>query len=126
MVGAVNAQAGLQSYRPTAYLDQWVWIRMARAASGKPDDPCDPKLLEALIGAADAGVAFPLSCTHYIETGAIRNPRQRRDVAAVMASVSHCRTIRLRREHSAISSSLRCMSNSVAPPSARRTLIRLE
>lgn len=51
-----------------------------------------------MIGAADAGVAFPLSCTHYIETGAIRNPRQRRDVAAVMASVSHCRTIRLRRD----------------------------
>lgn len=89
---------GLQSYRPTAYLDQWVWIRMARAAAGKPNTPGDTKLLADLVAAADAGVAFPLSWTHYIETEGITNPRQRRDVANVMASISHLRTIRSRRD----------------------------
>lgn len=94
----MTSESGLQSYRPTAYLDQWVWIRLARAASGKPDAPGDPELLKTLIDAANAGVAFPLSWTHYIETESIKNPRQRRDVANVMASISHFRTIRSRRD----------------------------
>jgi hypothetical protein len=85
----VSEQRGYQSYRPTAYLDLWVWIRLARAAAGKPDAPGDPDLLEALVDAADAGVAFPLSWTHYIETQSIKNRRQRKDVADVMASISH-------------------------------------
>jgi hypothetical protein len=89
---------GLQSYRPTAYLDQWVWIRMARAAACKPDTPSDAKLLDALVATANAGVAFPLAWTRYIETEGIKNPRQRRDVANVMASISHFRTIRSRRD----------------------------
>ena len=88
----------LQSYRPSAYLDQWVFIRLARAATGKPDAPSDPDLLQALIGAANAGVAFPLSWTHYIETSSIKSERQRRDLANVMASISHFRTIRSRRD----------------------------
>jgi hypothetical protein len=92
----VSEQRGYQSYRPTAYLDQWVWIRLARAAAGKPDAPEDPDLLEALVDAADAGVAFPLSWTHYIETQSIKNRRQRKDVAGVMASISHFRGLRSR------------------------------
>ncbi len=96
--GSVTVEAGFQSYRPTAYLDQWVWIRLARAASGKPAAPGDPELLQALIDAANSGVAFPLSCTHYIETESIKSPRQRRDIANVMASISHFRTIRSRRD----------------------------
>lgn len=92
------ASSGFQSYRPTAYLDQWVWIRLARAATGKADDPRDSDLLEALIEAADAGVAFPLSSTHYIETQSIPSARQRHDVAGVMSVISHCRTFRRRRD----------------------------
>ena len=118
---------GLQSFRPTAYLDQWVWIRMARAASGKPDAPGDPKLLDALVAAADAGVAFPLSWTHYIETEGIKNPRQRHDVADVMASISHFRTIRSRRDLLRNQSpGCDARGNSVAQPSVHRTLIRSE
>lgn len=94
----MTAESGLQSYRPTAYLDQWVWIRLARAALGKPDAPGDPKLLQALVDAANEGVAFPLSGTHFIETESIKSPRQRRDIANVMASISHFRTIRSRRD----------------------------
>lgn len=87
-----------QSYRPSAYLDLWVWIRLARAAVGKPDKPTDAKLLEQLGDAADSGVAFPLSWSHYIETSSIGQPRQRMDLARVMASVSHFRTIRSRQD----------------------------
>ena len=92
----MSEQGGYQSYRPTAYLDQWVWIRLARAAAGKPDAPGDPTLLEALIAAADAGVAFPLSWTHYIETQRIKDHGRRKDVADVMASISHFRGLRSR------------------------------
>lgn len=89
---------GLQSYRPTAYLDQWVWIRLARAAAGTPEKRDESDLLKALIDAANEGVAFPLSGTHYIETASVKNPRQRQNLAEVMASVSHFRTIRSRRD----------------------------
>jgi len=94
----VTEDRRFQSYRPSAYLDQWVWIRLARAAIGKPDASGDADLLKALIEAADAGVAFPLSWTHYIETASIKSERQRRDLANVMASISHFRTIRSRRD----------------------------
>jgi len=94
----VAKEFGLQSYRPAAYLDQWVWIRLARAAAGKPDAPGDPELLQALIDAAEAGVAFPLAWTHYIETQSVKSPRQRQDIANVMASISHFRTIRTGRD----------------------------
>lgn len=87
-----------QSYRPSVYLDQWVWIRLARAAAGKPDTPRDSELLEALRDAANAGVAFPLSSTHYLETASINSGRQRTDLANVMASISYLRTIRSRRD----------------------------
>ena len=92
----MSEQRGYQSYRPTVYLDQWVWIRLARAAAGKSDASGDPDLLDALVDAANAGVAFPLSWTHYIETQSIKNPRQRKDVADVMASISHFRSLRSR------------------------------
>jgi hypothetical protein len=76
------------------YLDQWVWIRLARAANGEPREDSDPKVLAAVQEAAENGVAFPLSATHYIETSKITNPRNRHDVARTMASISHCRTLR--------------------------------
>ncbi|HXA31922.1 MAG TPA: hypothetical protein VNV87_06655 [Acidimicrobiales bacterium] len=88
----------LQSYRPSAYLDQWVWIRLARAAAGKPDASGDPTLLQALIDAANEGVAFPLSATHYIETSSISSERHRYDLASVMAPITHFWTLRSRRD----------------------------
>jgi hypothetical protein len=83
--------------RPCVYLDQWVWIRLARAANGEPREGSDPQVLAAVQAAVEDGVAFPLSTTHYIETSKITNPRQRLDVARTMASISHCRTLRARR-----------------------------
>jgi hypothetical protein len=54
-------------------------------------------VLAAVQEAAENGVAFPLSATHYIETSKITNPRNRHDVARTMASISHCRTLRARK-----------------------------
>ncbi|MFE7425233.1 hypothetical protein [Streptomyces sp. NPDC057545] len=82
---------------PSVYLDLWVWIRLARAASGAPHEASDADVLTAVRDAAAAGVVFPLSATHYIEVGRIADPRQRADLARIMASVSHCRTMRSRR-----------------------------
>ena len=79
------------------YLDQWVWIRLARAANGEPREDSDPRVLAAVQDAAESGIAFPLSTTHHIETSKITNPRQRLDVARTMASISHCRTLRARK-----------------------------
>jgi hypothetical protein len=82
---------------PSVYLDLWVWIRLARAAKGTPQEASDTNLLAAVRDASAAGVLFPLSATHYMEVGKITDPRQRAEVARVMASISHCRTMRSRR-----------------------------
>lgn len=82
---------------PSVYLDLWVWIRLACAANGAPREASDTAVLTAVRDASAAGVVFPLSATHYTEIGKITDPRQRADVARIMASVSHCRTMRSRR-----------------------------
>ena len=87
----------LHPSRPCVYLDQWVWIRLARAAKGDPREESDPRVLAAVQNAAENGVAFPLSTTHYIETSKITDPQKRLDVARTMASISYCRTLRARR-----------------------------
>lgn len=98
MTDSANFQIpDLHPPRPCVYLDQWVWIRLARAANGKPGEASDLKVLAAVQDAAESGVAFPLSTTHYLETSKITNPRQRNDIARTMASISHYRTLRARR-----------------------------
>ncbi|MDA5147518.1 hypothetical protein PEM37_39130 [Streptomyces sp. AD681] len=79
--------------RPSVYLDQWVWIRLASAAIGAPRESADLDVLAAVREASQAGVVFPLSATHYHETARITHPRQRADLARTMASISHCRTL---------------------------------
>lgn len=83
--------------RPCVYLDQWVWIRLARAANGEPREDSDLQVLAGVQDAAENGVAFPLSTTHHIEMSKITDPRQRLDVARTMASIAHCRTLRARK-----------------------------
>jgi hypothetical protein len=87
----------LHSRRPSVYLDQWVWIRLAKADRGKPREASDPAVLAAVRDASAAGVVFPLSATHYMETSKVTSPRQRSDLARTMASISRCRTLRSRR-----------------------------
>ncbi|WP_309731182.1 hypothetical protein [Microbacterium sp. SORGH_AS_0428] len=86
----------LKTVRPSVYLDQWVWIRLAKANTGSPLDPADLGLLERIKSAAAKGVAFPLSATHYEETGRILDPAQRKSISRVMAPIAMGRTIRHR------------------------------
>lgn len=87
----------LHTPRPWVYLDQWVWVRLGRAAKGQPREAFDLDVLAAVQDAAEQGVAFPLSPTHYAETSKVKDPQQRMNLARIMASVSHCRTLRPRR-----------------------------
>lgn len=80
--------------RPTVYLDQWVWIRLAQANVGKPSRPGDRRVLDAVREAAAKGVCFPLSRTHYEETGRIGSAAKRRDLVEVMAPISQMQTFR--------------------------------
>lgn len=79
---------------PAVYLDQWVWVRFARVVGGKPHELGDAAVLDAVVAAAQRGVLFPLSTTHYEETLRIRDPRQRQDLMTVMAPVSQMYTLR--------------------------------
>ncbi|WP_432003572.1 hypothetical protein [Streptomyces sioyaensis] len=81
--------ARLKTAVPSVYLDQWVWIRLAHAAGGTPREPSDTRVLHAVRQAAETGVVFPLSATHYHDTGRITHPRRRADLARTMASISH-------------------------------------
>lgn len=92
MADAVES-VGLKTTRPSVYLDQWVWVRLASAAIGQPREPSDAHVLAAVRHASQAGVVFPLSVTHYHETSRITHPRQRADLARTMVSISHCRTL---------------------------------
>jgi hypothetical protein len=96
-VSDTGKRSDLHASRPSVYLDQWVWIRLAVAAAGRPREAGDEAVLEAVRNASEAGVAFPLSSTHYIELSGIKDPRQRSDLSAVIASISHCRTLPPRR-----------------------------
>jgi hypothetical protein len=87
----------LHAGRPAVYLDQWVWVRLAKADLGDPREPSDAAVLAAVKEASARGVLFPLSATHYMETSKITSPRQRGDLARTMAVVSRCRTLRSRR-----------------------------
>lgn len=87
----------LHTERPTVYLDEWAWVHLANAAAGKPSPHADAKTVQALLRAAEAGVAFPISATTYIETWKERNVARRWRLAEFIAAVSHCRTLASRR-----------------------------
>lgn len=89
-----EADQPLKTTKPSVYLDQWVWIRLAQANLGKPVAAYDVALLRSVEAAAREGVAFPLSATHYEETIRIHDPAQRREIARVMATIAMGRTLR--------------------------------
>jgi hypothetical protein len=95
-VTLIMSQIDLHSARPLVYLDQWVWFRLAKADLGEPRAKSDLAVLAAVRQASEAGIAFPLSATHYMETSKITNPAQRAELARTMASISRCRTLRSR------------------------------
>lgn len=78
--------------RPPAvvYLDLNHYINMAKVIAGKvaPDGYVD-LLASARRAAADGRAVFVLSATHLMEVTAIKDPRQRADIAAVMGELSN-------------------------------------
>lgn len=76
------------------YLDLNHWIGLAKAAKGHRDGARHRDALEACRAARTAGAAvFPLSAAHYMEVARIKDPAQRRDVAAVMEELSGFATL---------------------------------
>jgi hypothetical protein len=77
------------------YLDQWAWIRLARAAAGQPEEEADVDALAVARFAAENGLAsFPLSPTHYMELTAGASPRQRQVLAGTITQLSKFHTMR--------------------------------
>lgn len=87
-------QSRLKLSRPTVYLDQWVWIRLAKANVGRPHRSDDLRVLQAVRDAAARGVRFPLSTTHYEETARVGSADKRRELARVMGPISQMQTFR--------------------------------
>lgn len=69
------------------YLDLNHWIALAKANTGHPDGVRHQLALQA-IRRSGSRFVFPLSSVHYMEMAAIRDPRQRLDVATVMEEIS--------------------------------------
>jgi hypothetical protein len=71
------------------YLDQWLWVDLARANTGHVRGTSYIPVLDYLRKARAMGaIACPLSSTHYMELQGNQNFRQRSDVATVMAELS--------------------------------------
>jgi hypothetical protein len=45
----------------SVYLDQWVWIPLARAANGRPAEALNTEVLAAVREASASGVVFSLT-----------------------------------------------------------------
>jgi hypothetical protein len=76
------------------YLDMNHWISLAQAATGHAQGAGHLEALDACRAARAGGAAlFPLSATHYVEMYNVTDPRQRRDVAAVMEELSGFATL---------------------------------
>ncbi len=69
------------------YLDLNHWIGLAKANTGHSDGAGYVAALGAL-RVADPTFVFPLSSVHYMEITAIRDPRQRSDIATVIEEFS--------------------------------------
>lgn len=69
------------------YLDQFIWVGLARGAKGRGDSDNYRDALDLLDSSADLGLAsFPLSMAHYLEVYTQRNAAKRYDLARVMGS----------------------------------------
>lgn len=75
---------------PIVYLDLNHFIFMARANTGDPTAPAGYKELldEATLAVREERVVLPLSSEHVFEIGGIKDPKQRKDVADVMETLS--------------------------------------
>ena len=87
-------RAGRAAVLTRVYLDQWVWIRLAGAALGRPKDPQDADVLAMVRELVRLGLAsYPLSPVHYKELAAGASPRQGHELAPVIAEISRHHTM---------------------------------
>lgn len=76
------------------YLDQWVWINLARAALGRKVDSGVRDTLEIALSGAEHGlVSFPLSPAHYMELRHAPTPMQRQEIGQFMLRLSRGHTM---------------------------------
>jgi hypothetical protein len=76
------------------YLDQNIWIDLAKIYHGKDERPEAIELLKLVRSKVSSNdVRFPLSSVHYIETASISNPGRRKRLGQVMFDLSRGRTI---------------------------------
>ncbi len=76
------------------YLDHWVWIKLARAAQGKPDAAAWTDCLVVARAATKSGaVSLPLSSIHYMELHAGATPGQRNAIGRLMMELSKGHTM---------------------------------
>jgi hypothetical protein len=79
---------------PRVYLDQHGWIRLAKAALGRPEFPEHAAAWDIIRhGVASGLISVPLSVVHYMETIRLRNLERRRRLGTIMALVSRFHTI---------------------------------
>lgn len=79
---------------PIVYLDLNHWIALAQAASGHLQGQTFKDILDTCQAAARSGGArFVLSGSHYAEVLKVSSPRQRRDLADVMESLTGFTTL---------------------------------
>lgn len=80
--------------RPVVYLDLNHWISLAKAAVGHEQGESFKDALDTCRAAAVGGSAtFVLAAAHYFEVLKVASPRQRRDIADVMESLTGFRTL---------------------------------
>ena len=80
--------------RPVVYLDLNHWISLAKAAVGHMQGESLKDALNRCRAAASSGSAtFVLAGAHYFEILKVGSPRQRRDLADVMESLTRFRTL---------------------------------
>jgi hypothetical protein len=76
------------------YLDQWVWIELARTQHGRTAKPEAVEALEVLQqGVASGELIVPLSAVHYLETWHRSGWQSRHRLAAVMRDLSQWRAL---------------------------------
>lgn len=80
--------------RPVVYLDLNHWISLAKAAVGHAQGEAFKDVLNTCSSAAMSGNAtFVLAGAHYFEVLKVSSPRQRRDIADVMESLTGFKTL---------------------------------
>jgi hypothetical protein len=71
------------------YLDQWVWVELAKVVKGSSTDATFQDLLElARFGVRHKLVSFPLSLVHYMELHHTRSAQRRYEVGSLMHQLS--------------------------------------